>query len=183
MSRAANRGMLLVVHTGRPEAIQTARVVAQSLRSASVTVRVLKSEADDLGCQDVTIVPPSPQASEGAEMVLVIGGDGTLLRAAELARPAGTPLLGVNLGHVGFLAEAEPDVLRDAVDQVLAGRYWVEPRMPIDAAILHNGSVPAMAWALNEAPVETGARERMLDLVPGVRGRMGASMVIRGSTQ
>jgi len=171
MNRAANRGMLLVVHTGRPEAVQTARVVAQSLRSAGVTVRVLKSEADDLGCQDVTVVPPSPQASEGAEMVLVIGGDGTLLRAAELARPAGTPLLGVNLGHVGFLAEAEPDVLRDAVDHVLAGRYCVEPRMTIDAAILHNGSVSAMAWALNEATVEKAARERMLDLVTEVDGR------------
>ena len=54
-------------------------------------------------------------------MVLVFGGDGTLLRAAELAHPAGTPLLGVNLGHVGFLAETEPDVLADAVDHVLAG--------------------------------------------------------------
>jgi NAD+ kinase len=104
-------------------------------------------------------------------MVLVIGGDGTLLRAAELARPAATPLLGVNLGHVGFLAEAEPDLVPDAVDHVLAGRYYVEPRMTIDAAILHNGSVSATAWALNEATVEKAARERMLDLVTEVDGR------------
>ena len=171
MNRDAGRSMLLVVHTGRPEAVRTARVVAQRFRSAGATVRVLKSEADDLGCQDVTVVAPSPYAAEGAEMVLVIGGDGTLLRAAELARPAGTPLLGVNLGHVGFLAEAEPDGLPDAVDHVLAGRYCVEPRMTIDAAILHNGSVSATAWALNEATVEKAARERMLDLVTEVDGR------------
>src|SRR5215475_13274215 len=171
MNQNAGRSMLLVAHTGRPEAIQIARVVAERLRSAGVAVRVLKSEADDLGCQDVTVVPPSPQAAEGSEMVLVIGGDGTLLRAAELARPAGTPLLGVNLGHVGFLAEAEPDALPDAVDHVLAGRYYVEPRMTIDAAILHNGSVSATAWALNEATVEKAARERMLDLVTEVDGR------------
>ena len=171
MNHDAGRTMLLVVHTGRPEAIRTARVVAERLRSAGVTMRVLKSEADDLACQDVTVVPPSPHAAEGAEMVLVIGGDGTLLRAAELARPAATPLLGVNLGHVGFLAEAEPDLLPDAVDHVLAGRYYVEPRMTIDAAILHNGSVSATAWALNEATVEKAARERMLDLVTEVDGR------------
>ncbi len=63
-------------------------------------------------------MPVSAAAAAGAEMVVVIGGDGTLLRAAELARGAGVPLLGVNLGHVGFLAEAEPEDLSDAVDQV-----------------------------------------------------------------
>jgi NAD+ kinase len=171
MSRDAGRSMLLVVHTGRPEAIQIARLVVERLRSAGVTVRVLKTEADDLGCQDVTVVPHSPHAADGAEMVLVIGGDGTLLRAAELARPAGTPLLGVNLGHVGFLAEAEPDALPDAVDHVLARRYCVEPRMTIDVAVLHNGSVSATAWALNEATAEKASRERMLELVTEVDGR------------
>ncbi len=161
----------MVVHTGRPEAIQIARLVVERLRSAGVTVRVLETEADDLGCQDVIVVPPSPHAADSAEMVLVIGGDGTLLRAAELARPAGTPLLGVNLGHVGFLAEAEPDALPDAVDHVLARRYCVEPRMTIDVAILHNGSVSATAWALNEATAEKASRERMLELVTEVDGR------------
>ena len=116
-------------------------------------------------------MPASPQAAEGAEMVLVFGGDGTLLRAAELARPAGTPLLGVNLGHVGFLAETEPDVLADAVDHVLAGTYCVEQRMTIDVTVRQNGSVTATTWALNEATVEKAARERMLDLVTEVDGR------------
>ena len=83
-------------------------------------MRVLESEADDLRCPGAIEMPASPQAATEAEMVLVIGGDGTLLRAAELARPAGAPLLGVNLGHVGFLAETEPDDLTDAVDHVLA---------------------------------------------------------------
>jgi hypothetical protein len=122
----ANRTMLLVVHTGRPDAVRTGRIVAERLGSAGVTVRVLKSEADDLRCPDAEVMPVSPQAAHDAEMVLVIGGDGTLLRAAEIARPAGTPLLGVNLGHVGFLAETEPEVLSDAVDHVLAGSYYVE---------------------------------------------------------
>jgi len=163
--------MLLVVHTGRPEGVQAARTVAARLGAAGVTVRALKSEADDLDYPQATVLPASPHAAEGAEMVLVIGGDGTLLRAAELARPAGTPLLGVNLGHVGFLAETEPEVLSDAVDRILAGRYCVEPRMTIDVTVRQNGSVAATTWALNEATVEKAARERMLDLVTEVDGR------------
>ena len=165
------RTVLLVVHTGRPEGVQAARTVAGWLSAAGVTVRVLKSEADDLSCPGGIVVPASPQAAQDAEMVVVIGGDGTLLRAAELARPAGTPLLGVNLGHVGFLAETEPDVLSDAVDHLLAGRYLVERRMTVDVMIRRNGDVVATTWALNEATVEKAARERMLDLVTEVDGR------------
>ncbi len=163
--------MLLVVHTGRPEGLQTAKIVADRLCAAGVTVRVLESEAEELGCPNTTVLPVSPDAAVGAEMVLVIGGDGTLLRAAELARPAGAPLLGVNLGHVGFLAETEPEVLSDAVDHILDGHYWVERRMTIDVSVQQNGSVSASAWALNEATVEKAARERMLDLVTEVDGR------------
>jgi NAD+ kinase len=171
ISAPAERSILLVVHTGRPEGLQTARGVADRLCAAGVTMRVLESEADDLGCANTTVLPVSPDAAKGAEMVLVIGGDGTLLRAAELARPAGTPLLGVNLGHVGFLAETEPDVLSDAVDHILARHYWVEPRMTVDVAVQENGTVSATTWALNEATVEKAARERMLDLVIEVDGR------------
>jgi NAD+ kinase len=165
------RSVLLVVHTGRSEAVQTARLVAERLCSAGVAVRVLKSEAYDLHCPDAIVLPVSPEAADGAEMVLAIGGDGTLLRAAELARPAGSPLLGVNLGHVGFLAETEPEVLSDAVDHVLARRYSIEPRMTVDVSVVLNGSVSATEWALNEATVEKSARERMLDLVTEVDGR------------
>jgi NAD+ kinase len=171
MSRPGERSMLLVVHTGRPEGVRTAREVSDRLCAAGVTVRVLETEAQDLGCTNTKVFPVSPDAAAGAEMVLVIGGDGTLLRAAELARPAGTPLLGVNLGHVGFLAETEPEVLSDAFDHILNGHYWVEPRMTIDVSIQHNGSVAASTWALNEATVEKAARERMLDLVTEVDGR------------
>jgi len=165
------RTMLLVVHTGRPDGVQTARAVAERLGSAGVTVRVLAPEADALCCPGAREVPVSPLAADGAEMVLVIGGDGTLLRAAELARPAGTPLLGVNLGHVGFLAETEPEVLSDAVDHIVAGRYLVERRMTVDVTVRQNSHITATTWALNEASVEKVARERMLELVTEIDGR------------
>ena len=75
------------------------------------------------------MVPATPDAAQGTEMVLVLGGDGTLLRVAEMTRPAGVPLLGVNLGHVGFLAEAEYDDLPDVIDRVITRQYTVEQRM------------------------------------------------------
>jgi NAD+ kinase len=168
---SSKRTVLLVVHTGRPAAVRSACSVVDRLSSADVEVRVLAAEARALDCPAGRAVPASAQAAEGAEMVLVIGGDGTLLRAAELARPAGAPLLGVNLGHVGFLAEAEPEDLSEAVDRVVAGHYAIERRMTIDVTVRQNNHVTATTWALNEATVEKAARERMLDLVTEVDGR------------
>jgi NAD+ kinase len=166
------RTMLLVAHTGRPGAVRSARAVAERLAAAGITVRALTSEAADLDCAAIAErAPASAAAARDAELVLVLGGDGTLLRAAELARPAQAPLLGVNLGHVGFLAEAEAEGLNDTVDRVVAGRYVVEQRMTIDVTVRLGGAVIATTWALNEATVEKGARERMLDVVTEVDGR------------
>jgi NAD+ kinase len=167
----AGRTILLVVHTGRPAALKVARVVMARLASAGIAVRVLEPEAAELGGGASAAVPVFAGAADGAEVVLVVGGDGTLLRAAELARPAGVPLLGVNLGHVGFLAEAEPQDLPAAVDSVVAGKYEVERRMTIDVSVRLNGDQIADTWALNEATVEKAARDRMLDLVTEVDGR------------
>jgi NAD+ kinase len=165
------RAVLLVAHTGRTAAVRIARAVAQRLTSAGLEVRVLAPEAAELACPGAAVMPAQPEAAAGTEMVLVVGGDGSLLRAAELARPAGTPLLGINLGHVGFLAEAEPDGLADTVDRIVARRYLVERRMTIDVTVQANSHVTATTWALNEATVEKAARERMLDLVTEVDGR------------
>lgn len=165
------RTVLVVAHIERPAAVRVARIVADRLTAAGMTVRVLAPEAAQVGTAETESVPTSFQAAEGAEMVLVIGGDGTLLRAAELARPARVPLLGVNLGHVGFLAEAEPEDLSEAVEQVVEGKYTIERRMTVDVSVRANGDVTTMTWALNEASVEKVARERMLDMVIEVDGR------------
>src|SRR5215469_7794656 len=157
------RAVLLVTHAGKPQAVSSARFVADRLTAAGLTVRMLSPEAAELGYPALE-VPPGPQAAAGTEIVIVVGGDGTLLRAGEVARPAGVPLLGVNLGHVGFLAEAEPGDLARTVDRVVARQYHVEQRMTIEVDVRINGSQICAAWALNEATVEKAARERMLDL-------------------
>jgi NAD+ kinase len=103
--------------------------------------------------------------------VIVFGGDGTLLRAAEFGRATETPLLGVNLGHVGFLAEAEQDDMEATVDRVVTGDYVVEERMTLDVSVSVDGRVVTRDWALNDASVEKASRERMLELVTEIDGR------------
>ena len=167
----SDRTVLFVTHTGREEAVKAVRTAAERFSAAGVGVRVLAGEADLLGLHDVEVVDRSESAVEDCEVVVVFGGDGTLLRAAELARGSETPLLGVNLGHVGFLAEAESDALEDTVDRVVARDYVVERRLTIDVAVSVDGDVLTETWALNEASVEKAARQRMLELVVEVDGR------------
>ncbi|WP_326823587.1 NAD kinase [Streptosporangium sp. NBC_01756] len=163
------RTVLVTAHTGREAAVEAARVVIGRLLDAGLTVRVLNAEADAIACAGTDVVPASATAVQDAEMMIVLGGDGSLLRAAELARPAGVPLLGVNLGHVGFLAEAEVDDLTVTVDCVVQERYDVEERMTTDVTARLNGQLLADTWALNEATVEKN--DRMLEVVAEIDGR------------
>ena len=165
------RAVLLLAHTGRPKAAQAARSVAKRLTEAGVQVRMLAGEVDDVGVTNATVFEQAADAVAGAELVLVLGGDGTILRAAELARDAAVPLLGVNLGRVGFLAEAESSDLDGTVEHVLARDYAVEERLTLDVTATLDGELLGTGWALNEASVEKGVRERMLEVVVEVDGR------------
>jgi len=164
------REALLVTHTGHSANTEHARRIAQLLTANGFGVRVLADEAADLVLADATKVS-GPDAAAGVEIVIGLGGDGTLLRAAELARPVGAPLLGVNLGHVGFLAEVEAAAIDDTVHQVVARSYSVDERLTVDLTVSFDGEVVARDWALNEASVEKAARERMLEVLVSVDGR------------
>ncbi|WP_127126105.1 NAD kinase [Georgenia sp. SYP-B2076] len=147
-----SRRILVVCHEGRADAVTAADRVSTALRGHGIeTVR--------------------NGSAEGAELVIVLGGDGTLLRAAEVARAYDVPLLGVNLGHVGFLAEAEPEALPSVVAHVVAREYTVEERMTIDVTIRTPDGREQHDWAINEAAVEKGERARMVEATIGVDGR------------
>ncbi|MEP7179473.1 MAG: NAD kinase, partial [Pseudonocardiales bacterium] len=164
------RSVLMIVHTSRVQIMTLAMQASARLRAAGFEVRMLEKEAGACGDGAVTVVDEAC-AADGAELVLVLGGDGTFLRAAELARPAGAPMLGVNLGHVGFLAEAEPDWLASAIDSIVEHGYTVEERMTIDAEISVDDLVLGEAWALNEVSLERTNRERMLEIADAVDER------------
>ena len=102
----------------------------------------------------------------------MLGGDGTILRAAELVREGTAPVLGINMGHVGFLAEIERDDMDDAVRRVIARDYDVEERLALQVRVKDAAdSVVYETWALNEATVEKASRERMLEVVIEIDGR------------
>ena len=102
----------------------------------------------------------------------MLGGDGTILRAAELVREGTAPVLGINMGHVGFLAEIERDDMDDAVRRVIARDYAVEERLALQVRVKDAADeVVYETWALNEATVEKASRERMLEVVIEVDGR------------
>ncbi|WP_445160531.1 NAD kinase [Mycobacterium sp. Dal123C01] len=179
----AERTILLVVHTGREDAAETARRVQKVLGDKGIALRVLSAEAVDRGSLqlspddvremgvEIQVVDADSDAAEGCELVLVLGGDGTFLRAAELARNAGIPVLGVNLGRIGFLAEAEAEAIDRVLDHVIAQNYRVEERLTLDVAVRHRGRIIDQGWALNEASLEKGPRLGVLGVVVEIEGR------------
>lgn len=168
----SDRTVFLIAHTGRKAALQSVTQLVEGLLDAGISLRVLAEEAPELTVPaGVEAVPAGPGAALGCELILVAGGDGTLLRGAELSRESGLPMLGVNLGRVGFLAEAERDDLATVVERVVKSDYEVEERMTIDVLVRTNGDIVHTDWALNEASVEKASRERMLEVVTEVDGR------------
>jgi NAD+ kinase len=168
-----DRTVFLLAHTGRPAAIRSAELVVRGLLDAGLGVRVLESEAHDLPLPDSVqlVAEATPACLDGCELLVVLGGDGTLLRGAEFARASGVPMLGVNLGRVGFLAEAERDALDQVVERVVARDYEVEERMTVDVEVHRNGSVVHTDWALNEAAVQKVSAEKLLEVVLEIDGR------------
>jgi NAD+ kinase len=181
--KTAQRTVLLVVHTGRDEATETARRVQKVLGDNGIALRVLSAEAVDRGSLhlapddmramgvEIEVVDADAHAAEGCELVLVLGGDGTFLRAAELARNAGIPVLGVNLGRIGFLAEAEAEAIDLVLEHVVAQDYRVEDRLTLDVVVRQGGRVIERGWALNEVSLEKGPRLGVLGVVVEVDGR------------
>lgn len=164
------RRALLVTHSGRPDTVEHAGYLAERLEARGFVLRVLDSEAKRLGLSTAE-VSDEESAAVGVEIIIALGGDGTFLRAAELARPQGTPLLGVKLGRVAFLAEAEINTMDQTVNGVADCSYQVEERLTLDVSVHLGGEVLTTEWALNEASVEKLFRERMLEVLVSIDDR------------
>ena len=176
MSSAAGevRRVLLVVNTRREKSREVASQLCSSLGAQGLSLRVVEDDATELDLtpdDGVEVVPATDTASDGCELVVVVGGDGTILRAADLARESGTPLLGVNAGHVGFLAETDPEDVEATIGAIVERRYEAEERLTVDVAVFQEQQLVGSTWALNEASVEKAERERMIEVVVEVDGR------------
>jgi NAD+ kinase len=170
------RHLLVVAHTGRPDSLAAGVQVCRQLIEAGLVPVVSDDERADLLEAAPDLEPLHllgvDVATTELELVIVLGGDGTILRAAELARGCDAPVLGVNLGHVGFLAEAERDDLTATVVRALERDYTVEERMTLAVRVKdRDGEVIWESWALNDASVEKASRERSVEVAIEVDGR------------
>lgn len=173
------RRVAVLTHTGRPEAIKAASRLVAGLDAADIESAMPADDIDEMKMHlgDARVVPLAPRDSgdpqiEGCELVVVLGGDGTILRAADWVIDTQVGLLGVNLGHVGFLAEAESSEIDAIVDHVVERSYTIEERFTIDVTVAdEDDEVIWSSFAVNEVSIEKAARERMLELVVDIDGR------------
>ncbi|GAB3262165.1 NAD kinase [Nocardioides dilutus] len=171
------RRVLLLAHTGRDAAREVTLAFCKALTGHGLSVRMLASEVADLELDPASYDPPlelvGPDADAGAdcEIAVVVGGDGSILRAAEVTRASGTPVLGVNLGHVGFLAEAESDDVETTIEAIVDRTWTPEDRLTLDVRAFRDGELVTQTFALNEASVEKAARERMIEVVVEIDNR------------
>ncbi|MFB8386983.1 NAD kinase [Microbacterium sp. NPDC055910] len=170
------RSILVVAHARRDDTVDAADRVIRALQDAGARPVLVPEDAAELGdvldsfhgIARLGIDVPV----DDIELAIVLGGDGTILRAAELVRESTAPVLGINMGHVGFLAEIERDELDDAVRRVVERDYRVEERLALQVRVKDaHDSIIYETWALNEATVEKASRERMLEVVIEIDGR------------
>ena len=152
MSKKIN-SVLLVIHPTRNEALNTGKELAKLLREKNLDVyATIKLD----GANEF-------DESSKVDLAVVLGGDGTMLRASEIFRGKKLPILGINLGHVGFLAEIERPSLSDIAHSITNGSFEIEERMSLSYQLLRGGKVLQSGWALNEVTIERNDHQ-MIDL-------------------
>lgn len=164
------RNFLLLAHTGRPASILAAAKVAQELTQRGASPVALDSQHPAITAESSIPIKQLGRDVSTAEIELAIclGGDGTILKAAEILRGAEAPILGVNMGHIGFLAELEAEDLDATIARVIARDYSVDQRMALDVDVELDGKTVFSTWALNEASVEKLSREKMIEVIVAV---------------
>ena len=147
------KSVLLVTHPHRVEAATAAKELNTLLTAKSIKV------FSTLPTLDI----PEYKQNESVDLAVVLGGDGTMLRAAQLFRGKNVPILGINLGHVGFLAEIERPALSEIAQAISDNSFTVEERMSLNYQLIRDGKQIESGWALNEVLVERNDHQ-MIDL-------------------
>jgi NAD+ kinase len=167
-----------VVHPGRAGASTLGKELARWASVHGIALRGLETECGHLGIE--TECRPVEEFAPGLDLIVALGGDGTLLRAAGLGLAAEVPVLGVNLGRLGFLTEVEADDLPAALDEVLAGRYSVERRTTLDVVATVADEPPTTASAVNDVVLEKTARHHLAGIAVRIDGRLFARYAADG---
>ncbi|MDW3218775.1 MAG: NAD(+)/NADH kinase [Acidimicrobiales bacterium] len=167
----------LIVHLGRDEAAAHARDLAAWLTAQGHAVRIPPDDAAVSGLEALSV--PATAFAAGLDLVVTLGGDGSILRAVELLGDAPVPILGVDHGQLGYLTEVEPGEAQTAVSRALAGEMVIEERMLVEVRIESGGEV-AVHRALNEVVVERSADANTIRLAVDVDGEFFTSYAADG---
>ncbi|MDA8336295.1 MAG: NAD(+)/NADH kinase [Peptococcaceae bacterium] len=153
------KSFVLALNMEKEGVLELARRVKGQLEACGCTVEVIGDCAALLrDGEDALCGLPA------ADCLLVLGGDGTILNGARLAAPYGIPLLGINLGQLGFLTEVDVPDIKEALDALLAGSYAIEERMMLEAAVYRGTERVAGFIGLNDAVISKGAFARLIRL-------------------
>lgn len=156
----------LVVNLYRPDAIRAAKATADWLRGRGAIVG-----SDREGAASIGVEALGPDQLANADLMITFGGDGTLMRAAHICAPTGTPILGVYFGRFGFVTQVKPEETGAALSQFIDGQAVIVDRMMVQTELIREGKVVATLHSLNEAVVQRSATTRMLTFDTRVNGR------------
>ena len=158
------RAAVLVINPARKEAVDAAKVLADLLLKANFELFSIS----DVAIEGVNYI--SAEDLSEVEIAVVLGGDGTILRGAELTRERNIPLLGINIGHVGFMAEVIRPEISAVAKSVIDKSYGLDSRMVLAYEVIRNGKAIDTGWALNEVTVER-QHTTMVELFVQIDGR------------
>ena len=156
----------VIANSQSTQALRIADSVDAGLRNYGIDASRESDESEKVSFGDRELA--GEPGLTATDLIMVIGGDGTMLRAAEVGRDSGAAILGVNLGHVGFLAEAEEEEVQSVIDAIAGGQWSVEERLALDVTVSRGSHVVDRTWALNEVSVEKHAREKMISVLAHV---------------
>jgi len=164
-------------HSGKDDALELAKDLIAWLEERSVPLWLEPEAASLLGRPDLA---GDDEELKKAGVALVLGGDGALLKAARRAAPHGVPILGVNLGHLGFLTAVEPAGVKDALLRVFRGEYSIEERLMLKAEVFREGKKAAAFFGLNDAAVTRGVFARVIEFETLIDGAVVGTFLADG---
>lgn len=166
-SGAKERRVLFLLHPKRESALVAALEIARGLAASGIAVEHHLS-SDGSGVPEITRYSGRPIVD--FELIIVLGGDGTMLRSAEISYGEKIPILGINVGHMGFLAEVERPTSKEIIDAVIENRFVYETRMSVSFEVERHGEIIESGWALNEIVIEKESSQ-MVELFVAVDQR------------
>ena len=166
MPREFNNIALIGLYTDARVA-EPMQMIAEHLTKAGITALAVGDDARALGVEQVD----EASVRTAADLIIAVGGDGTMLYAASLAGQQDVPLLGINRGRLGFLTDVSPAEMLESLDQILSGDYSMESRLRLEAALETSNGKRHTAWALNDVVLQRRDTGRMLDFQTRIAGR------------